>query len=87
MPQFPFQQLTLDDGLRSTTLGELLDRAAHGPLEVRDASGHPVAVIHGGWITLGEAPYPGQDPSEGKTTAELMESLRAIDRRAEPEPA
>ena len=82
----PFRTLPLDDGLRALTLGELLDRAADGPMEIVDG-GHVVAAIHGGWVTFGAAPYPGQEHGGGKTTEQLMESLRAIDRRAAAEAA
>ena len=82
----PFKTLTLDDDLRSLTLGELLDRAQDGPMEIFDGEGHLVAAVHGGWVTLGAAPHPGQESGGGKTTAQLMESLRAIDRRAAAEP-
>ena len=87
MATSPFKQLTLDEDLKKLTLGELLDRAADGPMEIRGDGGQVLAEIHGGWVTWGAAPYPGQDHGGGKTTEQLLESLRAIDRRAAAERA
>ena len=52
--------LTVTDDLRATTLGELLDQTADGPLELRDAGGSVLATINGNWLTLG-APGPHVD--------------------------
>ena len=72
------QKLTLSDDLRAATLGELLDRAHDGPLELRDADGHVVAEIHGRWLTLGTDAPPIQLPWEppSVTTEELLRRCR-----------
>ena len=76
------ERLTLSDELRATTLGDLLDRAYAGPLELRDADGHLVAEVHGRWLTLGSAGAHGQRPDDAPpvTTDELLRRLNEAKR-------
>ena len=71
------QKLTLSDELRGKTLGDLIDDAHAGPLELRDAEGHLVAEIHGRWLTLGGDPAPEMPwDTPGVTTEELLRRCR-----------
>ena len=71
------QKLTLTDDLRGKTLGELIDDAHAGPLELRDADGHLVAEIHGRWLTIGGDPLPAMPwDRPSVTTEELLRRCR-----------
>ena len=83
----PFQRLPLDDAVGDLTVRELLARSHDGPIEILNDAGRTVIRVDGDWMTFGARPYPGEERTPGVTSAELMEKLHAIDRRAAEERA